>query len=92
LLSEQALDNLKKIVDATKAQIVLSSHWRKSQHMLDLASDAFQRKGIGPLIDRTPSLCFGTECRSLEIERWLKLHPEFKGSWVALDDVLFFLV
>jgi len=89
LLSDKLINRLDDLVGDTDAQIVLSSHWRKSPHMLDLL---FQRLTLTKnhldqrIVGATPSLCRGVECRAKEIWAWMEGHKAFKGNWVALDD------
>jgi len=60
-------------------QIVLSSQWRKFDRNLDLLKRAFDKQGISAengyfVVDATPSLCRGVECRAEEIHQWLEAH------------------
>ena len=38
------------------------------------------------VVDATPSMCYGVECRAREVFKWTQMHPEFKGNWIAIDD------
>ncbi|CAD7937055.1 unnamed protein product [Amoebophrya sp. A120] len=89
MLNDKLISRLDQVVGDSDAQIVLSSHWRKSPQLVDML---FTRLSMtkNHLADRivgaTPSLCRGVECRATEIYNWVKEHPGFKGNWIALDD------
>ena len=67
--------------------IVISSTWRTSFSLDDLrilfGEEGF--KYIDRIIDITPVQRLRGDGRELEIEAWLKEHPEVK-DWVAVDD------
>ena len=80
---------LKQIVDATGAEIVLSTswreHWEKDESLCDESgrqiNRIFEKYGL-KILDKTPKLRIG---REIEIEEWMK---EQKGieNFVVLDD------
>lgn len=75
LPAEPHLSCLKQIVDATGAEIVLSSTWRRNDVRNKL-------KTVGlKFIDRTKEL----KDRDTEIREWLDRHPEVT-NYVILDD------
>lgn len=79
---------LRQIVDATDAQIVLSSSWREHWEPEDEKCDqigkelnrAFREAGLG-IADKTPM----TGNRQEEISAWLDEHPNI-ANYVILDD------
>ena len=84
------IENLKTIIDATNAKVVLSSDWRYSRDFPELKDNEFfelQDKlaefGIG-FYGFTP---YGgwDSTRGDEIDAWLKEHPEVE-NFVILDD------
>jgi hypothetical protein len=75
------LDCLRAIVDATEAQIVLSSSWRYHKSDFNDAKNALRNVGLA-IMDKTKLLPKG---RGAEISEWLSRHPEV-DSYVILDD------
>ena len=90
---------LKKIVEATGAQIVLSSSWRKAyfdflenlenglesnQAELIMLHDMFEQHGL-QIKDRTEYISSGPYARPAEIRAWLASAYDIK-SFVILDD------
>ena len=92
-VSEMHVNNLKKIVDATGAQIVLSSSWRFDHPKAtgrDFIADPLMKvldrklKAAGlDIIDVTPDL--RGKIRGAEIQDWLDRHSEVE-RFVILDD------
>ena len=78
---------LKKIVDATGAEIVLSSTWRLEESNRERVREALARHDM-EFIDRTleihRKLSQWVE-RSIEILEWLHRHPQVK-QFAILDD------
>jgi len=72
---------LKKIVDKTKAKIVLSSSWRIGNSSKDIVHKRLQQFGMD-FIDVTP--VFNRQHRGREIADWLSRHEV--ESFVILDD------
>jgi hypothetical protein len=72
-------DNLKWIVEETKAKIVISSSWRLSG--LIAMREMWEHRGLaGEIIDITPNLTYGeglltSTPRGEEIKAWLDLNP-----------------
>ena len=90
-IDQDKLLRLKKIVDATGAQIVLSSTWRYERNVpgrngdfLEL-QEAFHRVGL-EFYSYTPVDAIGIR-RGMEIKAWLGLHPEVT-KYIILDDEL----
>lgn len=75
------LDCLKQIVDATGAEIVLSSSWRFYKSDLNDVKNALRNVNL-KLLDKTKELPKG---RDAEIREWLSRHPEVE-NYVILDD------
>lgn len=94
-VSEMHVNNLKKIVDATGAQIVLSSSWRFDHPKAtgrDFIVDPLMRvldrklKAVGlDIIDVTPDL--RGKIRGAEIQDWLGRHSEVERFVILDDDV-----
>ena len=92
-VSESHIVNLKKIVDETGAQIVLSSSWRFDHPKAtgrDFIVDPLMKildrklKEVGlDIIDVTPDL--RGKIRGVEIQDWLDRHSEVE-KFVILDD------
>lgn len=72
---------LKRIIDKTGAQIVLSSSWRIGDSSKDIVHKRLQQFGMD-FIDVTP--VFGGQHRGREIADWLSKHEV--ESFVILDD------
>ena len=75
------LDCLRAIVDATDAQIVLSSSWRYHKSDFNDAKNALRNVGL-VIMDKTKELPRG---RGAEINEWLSRHSDIE-SYVILDD------
>ena len=91
-IDEEKLLHLKRIVDATGAEIVLSSTWRYDRDdaryngdFLEL-QEAFRKVGL-ELYSYTPVDAIGIR-RGMEIRAWLGMHPEVE-RYIILDDELF---
>lgn len=82
-LGEFHLSLLKRIVDETNCDIVLSSSWRMyKDSKADLLS-AFERHGIPKWIGQTPDLC---DERRVEIVEWLTKNINEQCIVVIVDD------
>ena len=84
MLDERAIVQLKKIVEATGAEIVLSSSWRWYKETRDKIHHQLRQKGID-FVDTTPREIDITMSRGAEIKAWLDNHPEVE-KFVILDD------
>lgn len=85
----QLVRNLKMVVDATGAEIVLSSDWRRTPAALEDARRNLRSYGID-CIGYTPCLSPSVPQRPREILMWKDDHHEKGGSfvtaWIAIDD------
>lgn len=91
-IDREKLLRLKQIVDATGAEIVLSSTWRYDRDnpqyngdFLEL-QEVFRQVGL-EFYSFTPEDVYGIR-RGMEIRAWLGLHPEV-DRYIILDDELF---
>lgn len=89
LFHEHFVDNLRWIIEQTKAKIVVSSSWRLSGKTSILEMWKY-RNLPGEVIDITPNLTYGSgknssTPRGKEIQHWLNEHPEVT-NYVILDD------
>ena len=84
MLDERAIVQLKKIVEATDAEIVLSSSWRWYKETRNKVHHQLRLKGID-FVDTTPRETDITMSRGAEIKEWLNNHPEVE-KFVILDD------
>jgi len=88
-LDPECLKQLKKIVDATDAKIVLTTswreHWEQDEEKCDPIGkeicEIFSKYQLS-VLDKTPFLTSGRES---EIESWLDAHSETK-TFAVLDD------
>ena len=84
MLDERAIVQLKKIIEATNAEIVLSSSWRWYKETRDKIHHQLRQKGID-FVDTTLREIDITMSRGAEIKAWLDKHPEVE-KFVILDD------
>lgn len=95
LFNQRCVDNLKKIIDSTNAQIVISSTWKDSG--LTIMKEMWDYRELpGNVIDITPSAQEVVEAgieefydlvsRGSEISLWISKN-NFKGKYIILDDV-----
>lgn len=97
-ICEKKIDLLNSLVRETKAKVVISSTWRRS-NTVDELRNLFYYKGFnGIIIDSTPSLYFANENynysvpRGCEIKAWLEMNKEILGDkmskvrYVIFDD------
>lgn len=90
LIDPTRMELLQQIVQATGANIVLSTswreHWDKDRNACDemgrMIHDTFQKNGL-QIFDKTPKLHLR---REEEIKSWLMQHPEVT-NFVVLDDL-----
>lgn len=74
---------LRRVVDSTGADIVITSSWRHYLNILELRLMWWLRKMPGKIVGRTPRV---SGDRGLEIQRWLSRHRDVEG-YVILDDM-----
>jgi hypothetical protein len=79
--------NLKSVVDATGAKIVLSSDWRRDRLSVEMARRNLQAHGLD-IISRTPSLSPWVPVRPAEIVQWIDEYCRSGkiSAWIAIDD------
>lgn len=91
-LCPDATARLKRIVDATDAQIVVSSTWRI--HFMRELEQWLHRHGINrsrvigatPTSSQSPGGIYVGDTRGGEIRAWLNAHPGVVEAFVILDD------
>ena len=92
-LEEPKVGLLEWILQRTGARVVLSSTWRKADHLLQRISAVLASRGH-PILDCTPvldgqpapgSLLYTSVPRGSEIQAWLNDNPEV-ARFVILDD------
>lgn len=83
-LDPRAIRNLKRIVDETSANIVLSSSWRWDEKALDAVKKQLKAYGL-ELYDTTIMDIMETLSRTDEIKLYLDEHPSIT-KYVILDD------
>ncbi len=96
-IDSDKVKRLAKIVEATGAQIILSSDWKdgwekyytsqKPSHAKYLDNHLY-KKGKLTIKDKTPNTHKGTWFRGKEILTYLKTHQEIE-NYVILDDTFF---
>ena len=84
ILDERAICQLRRIVETTGAEIVLSSSWRWYKDQRNTVHKQLKRKNID-FIDTTPIEITIKMSRADEINAWLEKHPEI-DNYVILDD------
>lgn len=84
LFDKKCVRNLKKIIDATNADIVVTSSWKLDMNLEKLQEMWKYRKLPGKIIDVTPNL-IGS--RSDEISSWLEAHKDIDIQYVIIDDM-----
>lgn len=83
-LDRNAIKKLKRIVDKTGAEIVVSSTWRKFNEDMCILATRLSAYGLD-IMSETPVL-YNKE-RGHEITAWFESHPEYKDAiYVILDD------
>ena len=87
-IGEVQLDLLKEIIEATNAEIVLSSTWRLDGRNRKIVEERLATRGMN-LLDQTivmmPKKMSMSVIRSDEICEWLSRHPEVE-HFAVLDD------
>lgn len=83
-IDRNAIKKLKRIVDKTGAEIVVSSTWRKFNEDMQVLVTRLSAYGLS-VMSKTPVL-YNKE-RGDEISAWFESHPDFKDAvYVILDD------
>lgn len=83
LFDPECVKQLGRIIDATGAQIVISSDWKDTLGLDGLREMWRERKLPGAIIDVTPTF---SSHRGDEIERWLENTDEV-NSYAIIDDM-----
>lgn len=84
LFDKECVTNLKKIIDATNADIVVTSSWKLDMNLEKLQEMWKYRKLPGNVIDVTPNL---VGSRSDEISSWLEAHKDTDIQYAIIDDM-----
>lgn len=84
LFDEQCVENLRKIICATNADIVVTSSWKLDMSLKKLQEMWSYRKLPEKVIDVTPNL-IGS--RGDEISAWLEEHEAEVGKYAIIDDM-----
>lgn len=84
LFDKESVENLKKIIDATDADIVVTSSWKLDMSLEKLQEMWRRRKLPGKVIGVTPNL-IGS--RSDEISAWLETHRGNDIVYIIIDDM-----
>ena len=84
LFDEECVESLKKIIDATNADIVVTSSGKLDMNLEKLQEMWKRRKLPGNVIDVTPNL-IGS--RSEEISAWLEVHSGNNIRYIIIDDM-----
>lgn len=82
-IDEKCVENLKKIIKATNAKIVVSSSWRTIRKF-ELFKKYMEKQEL-PIYDVTPSL----DGRGDEIRAWLEKNKEQVQDFILIDDDVF---
>lgn len=82
-LSDEMVDHLKRIVDATSAEIVVTSSWRLFHGSMDVLTQKLAEKNL-TVKDKTIYLGKEGLPRSHEIQEWLNRHDVERSA--ILDD------
>lgn len=95
LFNDKCVANLAKIIEATGAEIVISSTWR-SQGLARMVNMWMDRNLPGKVIDVTPDCAQLTHYKTLEyydqvergheINEWILTHADELENYVILDD------
>lgn len=85
---EGLVSRVRRIVEATGAEIVISSTWRHHYNVEKFKEMFKLYDWDAPVIDMTPK---GYRGRGLEVNGWLSEHKDEVKSYVIIDDVDQFL-
>ena len=84
-LEESKLLQLKRVVDASAAKVVMSSDWRRKPELRQRAEATLAHHGI-ECIGATPQYPLFSRVRPKEILAWLSQYKEPVVAWCAVDD------
>ena len=84
-LERPKLAEVRRIVDATGAKVVMSSDWRRRPELKQRAEVTLASAGV-EVIGATPQYAMYSRVRPKEILAWLREFREPVAGWVAIDD------
>lgn len=84
MFDEECINNLRLIISATNAEIVVASSWKLNLTLTDLQGMWQSRRLPGTVIDSTPNINFMNDT---EIDSWLYQHEGEVDDYVILDDM-----
>ena len=84
MFDEECINNLRLIISATNAEIVVASSWKLNLSLKDLQGMWQSRRLPGTVIDSTPNINFMNDT---EIDSWLYQHEGEVDNYVILDDM-----
>jgi len=86
-LEDNKLDELKRIVSATSAKVVLSTDWRRQAQLKRQVIMTLKKRDI-EVIGATPCRAMYSPIRPQEITEWMTKNAADVGveGWVAIDD------
>lgn len=90
LFGQGHLAELRRVVDATGARIVLSSAWRLEVRSAARVVAELADAGVQAPFSATPNVCPGRAAgRAIEIDAWVQSHRSLidAGRWIAIDDI-----
>jgi hypothetical protein len=83
--NKKCVDNLKRIISETGANIVLSTSWKR-QHPLDEMNEIFKDNNVNlPILDSTPNDV--GDFRGHEINLWIEQNKDNIDSFCVVDDL-----
>ena len=84
IIRDVLLEQLKRVVEACDAKVVLSSDWRRGEHRKEIAERKLAGKDI-VCIGATPYAGQDANVRPKEIAAWLREQGRNVTRWVAID-------
>lgn len=84
----ECLNNLKKIVNITKAKIVITSTWKKINRKYEEFKKYMIQNGI-IIYDKTPDSLQSSINRGEEIRAWLEEHKDEVDDFIIIDDEIY---
>ena len=87
-IDSECLNNLKKIVNITKAKIVITSSWKKTNRKYEEFKKYMIQNGIS-IYDKTPNSLQSSVNRGEEIRTWLEEHKGEVDNFIIIDDEIY---
>lgn len=87
-IDSECLDNLKKIVNVTKAKIVVISSWKNTTRKFREFKKYMFENGLN-IYDTTKNSPEGGINRGTEIRQWLEEHKDEVDKFIIIDDDIF---